>query len=205
MDAFSLWNFKPDETKPFPSFFAYANDRFLRTCAVLTPAQIEEDLAELPDVKSAWDRIPSWIVRTDLARLIHVYLRGGFYLDSDCEILRAPPTTAELVLVQETILPSTAVLGPRECKDSCRRQRIANYAFGARIERHPFFRACLDECLARLAEIDYNPKTSADVLWVCGPDVLTSVFHQTKPPATLVQFVKHNAAGSWRMDFITKT
>ena len=201
MNAFSLWNFKPGETKEFPSFFAYANTRFLNTFAVLTPTDIEVDLDALPDVKAVWERIPSWIVRTDLARLVHVYLHGGFYFDSDCEILRRPPPTSSLVLVQEALLPSTASLGPRECKDACRRQRIANYAFGSATARNPFFRACLDECLRRLEEIEYTPQSPEDVLWVCGPDVLTSVYHLTCPQAAVLDrhFVKHHAAGSWRV------
>ena len=33
-----------------------------------------------------WAKIPWWIVKADLGRLIYVYLNGGFYFDVDCLI-----------------------------------------------------------------------------------------------------------------------
>lgn len=201
MNAISLWNFKPDERAQFPSMFAYANSRFLATFAIVRPDEIQEYLRAIPELARYWDRISPWIVKSDLARLVYVYLRGGFYFDSDCEIMRPIPQTPEIAtLFTEAILPTTDVLGPREDKSPERRHRIANYAFGCPTPRHPFFKACIDECLRRLKDIDYTAKTPQDVLWVCGPDVVTSIYHTHLYPVRLLgpNYVKHRAAGSWR-------
>jgi mannosyltransferase OCH1-like enzyme len=199
--AFSLWNFKPDEREPFPSLFTYANGRYLATFCIVRPDEIEELLMSLPDLDKHWDRISPWIVKSDLARLIYIYARGGFYFDSDCEILRPIESVADVATVfTEAILPSTAVLGPREDKSPERRHRIANYAFGCQKPRNPFFKACIDECLRRLEQINYTATTPQDVLWVCGPDVITTVYHTHQFPVRLLgpNYVKHRAVGSWR-------
>jgi mannosyltransferase OCH1-like enzyme len=199
--AFGLWNFKPDERLPFPSMFTYANGRFLASFAIVKPDEIEEYLHMIPELEKQWDRISPWIVKSDLARLVYVYLRGGFYFDSDCEIVRRiQPAPNVATLFTEAILPSTSVLGPREDKSPDRRHRIANYAFGCPTPRHPFFKACIDECLRRLEEIEYTAKTPQDVLWVCGPDVITTIYHTYRFPVRLLgqNYVKHHAVGSWR-------
>jgi len=201
LNAISLWNFKPDEIAPFPSVFEHANGRFLNSFRVVRPVDIESCLEEFPALRDNWPRISPWIVRSDLARLLYVYTHGDFYFDSDCEILRKFPKVPEpVVLFLEAILPSTSFLGPREDKHPDRRLRIANYAFGATLPRHPFFRDCIEECVRRLEQLDYTAQTSHDVLWVCGPDVITSLYHSQRHVVRRLDFgyVKHRAARSWR-------
>ncbi len=199
--AFSLWNFKPDETAPFPSAFESANKQFIKSFRVLDPQDIEPCLDEFPTIQKNWSRISPWVVRSDLARLLHVYAQGGFYFDSDCEILREFPSIAESAVVfLEAILPTVAMLGPREEKTPERRLRVANYAFGAMVPRHPFFKECLEECTRRLTVLDFTAATPEDVLWVCGPDVITSVFHDNEFAVRLLEFryLRHLALGAWR-------
>lgn len=201
--ACSLWNFKPNETSPFPSVFDYANKEYIQSFRIVRPEDIQPCLSEFPELEQNWERISPWIVRSDLARLLYVYTHGGFYFDSDCEILSAFPTMTEpVVLFMESILPSTSLLGPREDKSPERRMRIANYAFGSTVCRHPFFKECIEECIRRLNLLGYMAKTQEDVLWVCGPDVITSIYHTKRYSVRLLGFhyLKHRAVGSWRRD-----
>lgn len=198
--AISLWNFNPEEKNQFPESFLNANKKFIESFKVITPSDIEGCLDEFPKLRDIWDRISHWVVKTDLARLLYVYKYGGFYFDSDCVIIKNFPTDDDekLVLVEQVLLYSTQYLGPRECKDYCRRQRIANYAFGANKIKHSFFKHCIEECLKRLEEVNYTVKTAQDVSWVCGSDVVTSIYHTTKYPCFLLKgymYVKHD---SWR-------
>ncbi len=201
LHAISLWNFNPNETALFPSVFEHVNGRFLDSFRVVRPVDIQPCLAEFPPLRNNWSRIAPWIVCSDLARLLHVYTHGGFYFDSDCEILRKFPQVPEpVVLFLEAILPSTSFLGPREDKHPDRRLRIANYAFGATVPCHPFFRECIEECVRRLEQLGYTAQTSQDVLWVCGPDVITSLYHSQRHVVHRLDFgyLKHRAASSWR-------
>lgn len=199
--AFSLWNFKPDERTPFPSLFPYANGRFMATFGIVRPEDIWNCLGDFPEIADHWDQISPWVTKADLARLLYVYTHAGFYFDSDVEILRRFPETSEPVtLFTETVLPTTEVLGIREDKSLERRHRIANYAFGCTQRKHPFFKACIEECIRRLKEIEWEAKSPQDVLWVCGPDVITSIYHSNQFSARVlgVGYVKHRAVGSWR-------
>jgi mannosyltransferase OCH1-like enzyme len=167
---------------------------------IVRPEDFHSCLDEFPGLRQIWDRISPWIVRSDLARLLYVYRHGGFYLDSDCEIFTKLPKTAEtVVLFVESIVP-TSSLGPREDKSPERRLRIANYAFGSSVTRHAFFKECIEECMRRLNLLEYAAKTQQDVLWGCGPDVITSVYHAKNHSVNLLgrDYVKHRAMGSWR-------
>ena len=198
--AFSLWNFKPNETSPFPTLFN-ANLKFLPPVhSIVGPEDVQSCMDEFPGLLSIWNRISPWIVRSDLARLLYVYSHGGFYLDSDCEIFTELPVTSDpVVLFVESIVPPS-FLGPREMKAPERRLRIANYAFGSSVTRHAFFRECVEECMRRLDILEYAAKSHEDVMWGCGPDVITSVYHAKNHSINLLGrgYVTHRAAGSWR-------
>ena len=209
--AIGLWNFKPGETSPFPAQFERRNGAFLREFQVLGPGDVEAALpllGDFPVIQHRWREISPWVVKTDVARLAYVYLQGGFYFDSDCIIARnLPPTEqGEAVLFVETtipwFLPLALVLGPRENKCPDRRVRIANYGFGAAEPRHPFFKACLLECERRLESVNCRSQSNRDTVWLCGPDVLTTVYHESKGAYKIrvleKGYLQHLAAGSWR-------
>lgn len=201
LNCFSLWNFKPDEKEDFPESFRKSNNKFFNSFKIVTPEDIKDCFEDFPELKKIWDRIPLWIVKSDIARLLYVYKHGGFYLDSDCLILNnIPMLDNRPIVVEELLLSHTFGLGPRECKDYCRRQRISNYAFGCSEPKNPFFKDCIDECLKRLEELEYKIKDRYDILWVCGPDVITSIFHTKSHETVLIKsssFIKHLAVGSW--------
>ena len=91
-------------------------------------------------------------------------------------------------------------LSSREIKHPDHSLRVANYAFYA--EKQNFIlKMALDECIARLSTL---PKkvTTADILWVCGPDVITTVYHKYKHSNQITlldqSYLNHIGVGSWR-------
>jgi hypothetical protein len=89
-------------------------------------------------------------------------------------------------------------LGPREKKYNL---RVANYAFASEA-KHPFLREVILECIRRLKLLSLLKKVShADILWVCGPDVITTVYHETRYNDVMLldtTYLNHLMAGSWR-------
>jgi hypothetical protein len=85
-----------------------------------------------------------------------------------------------MILFTEFIV-SVDKLGPRECKHPRNAVRIANFAFASNFKRHPFLESCIRECIRRLTILFDNTNTEkweeTDILWVCGPDVITTMYH----------------------------
>jgi mannosyltransferase OCH1-like enzyme len=137
-----------------------------------------------------WAKIPQqhWVVKADLGRLLYIYKHGGFYLDMDCVITTNPfhqaksginPKTDRMILFTEFTVAIEA-LGPRECKNPRNALRIANYAFATNYKRHPFLEQCIRECMRRLEVLfqsNLDKWAETDILWVCGPDVITTIYH----------------------------
>jgi hypothetical protein len=98
-------------------------------------------------------------------------------------------------------------LGSRECKHPDNVVRIANYAFGSKMKHHPFLKEVIEECIERMGQlflVENNQNVnSQDILWVCGPDVITTVYHRSKHNYTDVflydqTYLQHKCYGSWR-------
>ena len=190
-----LWNMKPGETgQPNPKVIQH-NSTHIPDHQILGPEDIlplvyrfSEELAEV------WDQIPHWIIKCDLGRLLYIYYHGGMYVDCDCVIRKAIPSHP-VVLFTERVVPHYQ-LGPREKKYNL---RVANYAFASEAQ-HPFLKDVILECIRRLKLLKGNVSTS-DILWVCGPDVITTVYHETpRKDITLLDttYLTHLMAGSWR-------
>ncbi len=151
------------------------------------------------DLALLWEKIPHWVIKCDIARLLYIYYHGGFYMDCDCIIRKKIDLNSPLILFIEKIVP-VSKLGPREIKLPDHSVRVSNYAFYAE-KKHVFLKMALDECIARLLIL---PKkiTTHDILWVCGPDVITTVYHKYKKiyHITLLDqsYLNHIGVGSWR-------
>jgi hypothetical protein len=103
-------------------------------------------------------------------------------------------------LFTEHIVRDVSLLGPRECKDPANVVRVANFAFGTKRKNHPFLKLVIDECLRRLQMIQ-GPVSQSDILWVCGPDVITTMYHKHKTPDVILldnTYLRHFCYGSWR-------
>tara|TARA_B100000287_G_scaffold23007_1_gene22530 strand:+ start:211 stop:882 length:672 start_codon:yes stop_codon:yes gene_type:complete len=207
--AVYMWNMKPGETAPIPLKNIYKNERFFNT-SIVGPKEIDQLVIKIknPLLKDLWKKIPWWIVKADLGRLLYVYLNGGFYFDADCLVKKNFLSCIEknTVLFVEKRLRSTNKLGPREKKTSDRLLRIANYAFGSGVKKSPFLKKVIDECLLRVSLfLKDSPKniSEKDVVWLCGPDVITSVYHDFKhlfPDLILLEKnnLNHQSFGGWR-------
>ena len=209
LNAVYMWNMKPGEVMPIPSKNINKNERFFKT-TIVGPNEISGLVKEInnPVLSKLWEEIPWWIVRADLGRLLYVYVNGGFYFDADCLVKKnfLPTVKDNMVLFVEKKLRSTSKLGSREKKTEDRLLRIANYAFGSGIKKHPFLEKVIEECLVRLALfIKNSPEdiSETDVVWLCGPDVITSIYHDFKHLYTnLILLEKnnlnHQSFGGWR-------
>lgn len=193
-----LWNMNPKETRlPNEKVFQH-NARYLPNYKVMGPKDIEPLLTLFPEIQSQWDTIPHWVIKADIGRLLYIYENGGTYLDCDCIIQQTLPK--EPWICVEKIVPVHS-LGPKESKHPLHSVRIANYAF-AFPKHHPLLKDALNECAKRLPFVENS--SPANILWVCGPDVMTTVYHrlsvdEKKEIALLnTTFIKHLAIGSWR-------
>jgi len=203
-----LWNFKPSENKPVPTACIEHNKKFYAQKNILSPDDIEPLTRQFPELEKLWEKIPHWIIKADLGRLLYIYFYGNFYFDVDCKIRKRIPVKSDgfLVLFTEMILKDVNKLGPRECKNPENVLRVANYAFGTNVIRHPFLNEVILECINRLGFLlksEYGQLSQADILWVCGPDVITSIYHKSKdlhPDLILLDtsYLSHLCHGSWR-------
>ena len=215
-----MWNFKPNERAGIPMNCIQQNKQFIPDHTIVTPADIIPILSSFPGLPELWAKIPPqhWVVKADLGRLLYIYKHGGFYLDMDCVITTNPfhqarsginPKNDRMILFTEFTVPIDA-LGPRECKNPRNALRIANYAFSANYKRHPFLEMCIRECMRRLEVLfqsNLDKWAETDILWVCGPDVITTMYHEQAADATEADssirlmergYLRHLGYGSWR-------
>ena len=190
-----MWNMNPNETRlPNEKVFQH-NAKYVPDYKLIGPKEIEPLLPRFPDIQRQWDTIPHWVIKADIARLLYIYEHGGVYLDCDC--LVEQPLPKEPWVCVEKVVP-VHLLGPKESKHPSHAMRIANYAFGFP-RHHPLLKEALEECARRLPQAD---ATAENILWVCGPDVMTTVYHrhQEKSKIALLNhaYIKHLAVGSWR-------
>lgn len=181
-----MWNFKPNERKSIPMDCIKQNKMFIPEYSIVTPHDIIPILSLFDGLTELWAKIPDryWIVKADLGRLLYIYKHGGFYLDVDCLMVFNPfnpinPKCDRMILFTEFIVPIEK-LGPRECKHPRNGLRIANFAFASNLKRHPFLKTCIHECMRRLTflfELNLEKWEETDILWVCGPDVITTMYH----------------------------
>jgi mannosyltransferase OCH1-like enzyme len=208
-----LWEFCPGETSKIPVDTLTQNSGYIPEYQIQTPTTIMVLFSKLPWTQPFTRMISldlPWIIWSDLGRLLCIYHYGGLYLDADCEIVTSFSNSVAddvMVVFTEKVCNSIDDLGRRECKNPENVVRVANYAFGSTKPHHPFLKLVILECLRRLTELigqkHPNYLTQVDVLWVCGPDVITTIYHQyckTHSDILLlpVGHLSHREAGSWR-------
>lgn len=207
-----LWEFKPNEKNKLNNNVINNNLKYINEYKIITPNILELllDNTIFLYIQEWYSFIPHWVIKTDLGRLLIIYLNGGLYSDADCFIKKQFNNHTDahnVILFTEHICSSVNKLGPRECKNPENVLRIANYCFGSKTIRHPFFKEVIDECINRLKQLlvvennqDFSNK---DILWVCGPDVITTIYHQSKHKYNDIylydkSFLNHKNFGSWR-------
>lgn len=232
-----MWGFRPGETKPFPTTIVKNNARYIPNCKLITPERLLPLLNNdiFPNITELYNKIPNWVCKADLGRLLYIYFQGGIYADADCFIkkpLNLHKKNNMIVFIEDIVNDNQ--LGPRENKNNCiilendkisdvlqettfvkprddkvliQGLRIANFCFGSNIVQHPFLKEVIEECIRRLEILLYDEKknnfTDSDILWVCGPDVITTIFHRSRDKHSDIflytnDYLHHVACGSWR-------
>jgi len=211
-DITYMWGFKPNETSEFPIDVINNNEKYVLNYKIAYPSLVNSYLNNdvFPCLSDLYNMIPNWVTKADLGRLLIIFFDGGLYSDADCFItknINQDNDNHNIILFTEHIVDSTDVLGPRECKDSENVLRIANFCFGSKGKRHPFLKEVIDECLIRLNQIlnieNKNNLNQVDILWACGPDVITTIYHKSKNNYNDIYlydntYLQHKCYGSWR-------
>jgi len=204
-----MWNFKPDEKNDFSKNVIFNNQKFIPNHKTIGPKDIESllKLDTFPDLLELYNLIPNWVIKADLGRLLYIYYYGGLYCDIDCFITKSfPEVSSNIILFIEHIV-DIRLLGDRECKNPDNKVRIANFLFGSKITHHHFLKECIEECIKRMKQLFLLEKkkklSHTDILWVCGPDVITTIYHKQKSNYNDLslynnQFFSHKSFGSWR-------
>ena len=124
-----------------------------------------------PDFREAYTAYRLPVQRTDILRVMIMYLEGGFYLDLDMLCLKSLDELCEY----GAVLGVEKVLSAEQCAllDHRHSVRIANYMFGSR-PGCVFWLELLAAASKRAACPIGNEK---DVLETTGPGLLTNVFH----------------------------
>ena len=142
------------------------------------------------NLKKAYDKIPRGVGKSDLARLIHLYVRGGHYADLDIEFYREP------VMRKKEVVLYTEIFDPMP--------RVANYAMSAP-PKHPFILEVIKTVVKRILNFKYKDWTDEDVLWITGPGAMTDVYRRwNKGNVKRIGWfnswliLKHKCSGTWR-------
>lgn len=158
---------------------------------ILGYEEVKADMAELdiPDLPDLYEKIPRGVSKADLARMIHIYARGGHYTDLD------------VLFEEKPVMSETHVVLYTENLDPFR--RTANYAFSAP-PKHPFIKAAIEEIAENIRRAP-EKWTDDDVLRITGPGALTKIYRSRKWDDVVLiglirsrRILKHQAEGSWR-------
>ena len=215
-----MWNFKPNERKQIPNNVITHNKQFYDDSYIINPKDIETllDLDDFPDLKQLYNLLPHWVSKSDLGRLIYIYYNGGFYIDADCFIQRQIDLNDNnvVVFVKKKVKSIDMVSSDESKLNPDNVIRMSNFCFGSMVKKHPLFKEAIIECLRRirfryiekgnnhLTNNNYDEKTlrQKEILWVCGPDVVTCVYHNIKHNCNDIlslssDYLQHNIQHSW--------
>jgi len=207
LNCIYMWGMKPDEKSKCPMDIINNNKKYF-DYSIVGRNEIEILVNKYPSKKlvNIWKNIPKWIIQADLGRLLYIYYHGGFYFDIDCEIKKdiSKEINKNTILFTEYENVNPNKLSKRENK--LMTLRVANYAFGSTIKNNPFIKECIELCIKRLEILKQEGKNSnnlndTDILWVCGPDVITTVYHNSKKNNIQLlnkTFLVNKNLGSWR-------
>lgn len=173
-----------------------------------TKSDCEYLIQRYPEYEGIY-RAANNIMKYDIMRYLIVYHCGGTYLDADIVLKKSLANiTANECFFIENIIPLSR-RNPGYYEPIRKGQlehpiRIANYAFSSKA-RNPIFLEFLAEIRRRMY-IQPVPKRDYDVLYLTGPDVVTTVIHAAKKTISINvisklvsnSIVQHTGAGEWR-------
>ena len=202
-----------------PSPLHHANEKYRRGYnSIVKNSMCEIKLWTKSDCEYLVQKYPEYdgiyraannIMKYDIMRYLIVYHCGGTYLDADI-VLKKPlaDITANECFFIENIVPisrnNPGYYEPIRKGVLEHPIRIANYAFSSK-PKNPIFLEVLAEIRRRMF-IQRAPKRDYDVLYLTGPDVVTSVIYTMNKtvPINVVSklvsssIIEHTCAGEWR-------
>ncbi|MEM7194179.1 MAG: glycosyltransferase [Pseudomonadota bacterium] len=127
--------------------------------------------SHMPELETIYSGLLLPVQRSDLFRLVCIYVKGGFYLDTDIRLKKSLNTLTGHSLV----VAVEKQLGERECSDLGHRYatRIANYMFGASPGN-----SFLGHLIATISQNGdrENVRSENDVLATTGPAMWTDCY-----------------------------
>jgi mannosyltransferase OCH1-like enzyme len=171
---------------------------------VIGPTELAKDMIEakkdIPFILDIYAAIPRGVSKSDLARMVTLYVRGGHYADLDVRFKTTPSIQQNRVIVYSELLYVPPFVG------------LANYAISSS-PKHPFILMVINEISNRVLKMKDKEKwTEQDVLNTTGPNVLSDVYkawNKRKEEGYRVSKLSfktsrsiliHEAAGTWRND-----
>ncbi|GAB5473924.1 MAG: hypothetical protein Mars2KO_20230 [Maribacter sp.] len=138
-----------------------------------------------PEILQVYESYPCDVQRTDMFRMLIVYLKGGFYLDLDMYCLR----DLDELCQYELILGEERTISFKESKewDPIHGLQVANYMFGS-VPAHPFWIEVLLEGIIRSSR---EIITESDVLETTGPWLLSEIYHNKKHEYNDIKLIRN--------------
>ncbi len=171
---------------------------------------------QMPELLSCYDALPKGVQKADLFRLAVIYVCGGFYLDTDIEILKPLDSliSTSAVFAEELRLENESGSDQKNNNSNEHDVRIANYMFGAP-PKNPVIAAMIIELVEHA--LGHFIDVELDVLDSTGPGMVTKVFHEfpdrndimllplsdtlceycQKPSCAFGSYAIHHHLGSW--------
>ena len=202
-----------------PSPLHHANEKYRRgynsivknsMCEIRlwTKSDCEYLVQQYPEYEGIYSAANN-IMKYDIMRYLIVYHCGGSYLDADIVLKKSLANiNANECFFIENIVPlsrnNPGYYEPIRKGVLELPIRIANYAFSSK-PKNPIFLEFLAEIRRRMF-VQRAPKRDYDVLYLTGPDVVTSVIHAVKKTMTINvvsklvsnSIIEHTCAGEWR-------
>lgn len=162
-----------------------------------------------PDFYDLFIRISRKVSQADLGRYLIIFYEGGMYCDLDA-IVKDPRDFLEDLSYRNGVwftekITDISNLGIREKPYS---HRIAQYALFIKDKRSPLMLEIIQESTRRVRMLFEETKgkwSDSDVLWATGPDVVTTIIHETSKSDFKIlnlkesqKFINHKGSGGWR-------
>jgi len=211
---YGLW----DSMDNMPLFMKQLKKNTEEKCPLMRVDLLNKnDIMEMID-RDVWDmlnmKIKRKVVIADLSRYYLMWKEGGFYLDLDVRVNQNLSDVVKLSLKNnENIILFTEhdscnpmYMGQREDKNYT--HRIYNCMFWSK-ENETFWKECIDLTIERCKMLisENTEITDDDVIWVSGPDVITTVYNKKYKNAKKVKvydgtasrkILTHLNGGTWR-------
>ncbi len=165
-----------------------------------------------PKHLAAFRALSSYAAKSDLMRYLILARYGGFYSDYDVVLINGRALKRYLAGRPSCIFFTEAVLGGKFRAATSRigvrggipedRIRIANFFMGA-CPGHPILDGVIREMDARLKQLRCRIREPYDVIYMTGPDVVSTVYHRGHEGVVRVPLARsramlfHQGHGKW--------